>query len=576
MTDYEAVTAFLGHWGPFQQAVFFLLSLSIIPNAFTGLSIVFIADTPSHRCLLPADANLSAAWRNSSIPVVRDSSSGDLVPSKCSRYKLDVLQNFSERGLVPWIDVNLSGVQQEGCLDGWEHDHSTYISTIVSEWDLVCDDRWKKPLTSSLFFCGVLTGSFISGQFSDRYGRKIVLFATMAIQSVFTLIQVFSPSWPVFCALFFIIGVGHISNYVAAFVLGTEILNPPVRAVFSTVGVTLFFSLGYMMLPLIAFLIRDWRTLLLTLTLPGFLCMLFWWFIPESPRWLLSQGRVKEAELILRNAAKKNKVEAPQVIFSPEQTDLQSEKRKAHNICDLFRSRNIRWISLTLWLVWNTIAIAYFALSLNTSNLHGSAYFNCFLSAAIEVPAYILSWLMYRCCPRRLILFSTLFLGGVMLLFIQLIPNNLIPLAITLEMMGKFAVTVAFSVVYAYTAELYPTVLRNTALGACSMASRIGSISAPYFIYLRNYSISLPYILIGSLTALSGLLSLLLPECYGMPLPDTIAHMQPFPGKAHRKTRTKQEGGDNETQVEHIGIITGGGRRTQRGSKHRDNTRGDE
>uniref|UniRef100_A0A668B064 Solute carrier family 22 member 21 n=1 Tax=Myripristis murdjan TaxID=586833 RepID=A0A668B064_9TELE len=483
MTDYEAVTAFLGHWGPFQQAVFFLLSLSIIPNAFTGLSIVFIADTPSHRCLLPADANLSAAWRNSSIPVVRDSSSGDLVPSKCSRYKLDVLQNFSERGLVPWIDVNLSGVQQEGCLDGWEHDHSTYISTIVSEWDLVCDDRWKKPLTSSLFFCGVLTGSFISGQFSDRYGRKIVLFATMAIQSVFTLIQVFSPSWPVFCALFFIIGVGHISNYVAAFVLGTEILNPPVRAVFSTVGVTLFFSLGYMMLPLIAFLIRDWRTLLLTLTLPGFLCMLFWWFIPESPRWLLSQGRVKEAELILRNAAKKNKVEAPQVIFN-----LQSEKRKSQCV-----AAPACCLLLNNCLLRNTIAIAYFALSLNTSNLHGSAYFNCFLSAAIEVPAYILSWLMYRCCPRRLILFSTLFLGGVMLLFIQLIPNNLIPLAITLEMMGKFAVTVAFSVVYAYTAELYPTVLRNTALGACSMASRIGSISAPYFIYLSKFNHSILY-----------------------------------------------------------------------------------
>lgn len=53
-------------------------------------------------------------------------------------------------------------------------------------------------------------------------------------------------------------------------------------------------------------------------------------------------------------------------------------------------------------------------------------------------------------------------------------------------MMGKFAVSTAFAVVYAYTAELYPTVLRNTALGACSMASRIGSITAPYFIYLSK------------------------------------------------------------------------------------------
>lgn len=38
--------------------------------------------------------------------------------------------------------------------------------------------------------------------------------------------------------------------------------------------------------------------------------------IPESPRWLLAQGRVLESEAIVREAAKKNKVTAPEVIFS--------------------------------------------------------------------------------------------------------------------------------------------------------------------------------------------------------------------------------------------------------------------
>lgn len=56
--------------------------------------------------------------------------------------------------------------------------------------------------------------------------------------------------------------------------------------------------------------------------------------------------------------------------------------------------------------------------------------------------------------------------------------------ALALEMTGKFGFTMAFSVVYIYTAEVYPTVLRNVGMGMCSSAARIGSITAPYVIYL--------------------------------------------------------------------------------------------
>ncbi|XP_063058342.1 solute carrier family 22 member 4 [Engraulis encrasicolus] len=528
--DYDDRTSFLGDWGPFQQIVFFLLCCSTIPNGFTGLSIVFVGDTPPHHCHIPAHHNITARWRNVSIPwegQVRGS--GTVRLSRCTRYNIDAIKNYSDKGYEPWIDVNVSEIPLEVCKDGWVYDQQQYTSTIVSEWNLVCGDDWKSPMTSSIFFVGVLAGSFVSGQMSDRFGRKVVLFTTMAVQTIFTLIQIFSTSWLWFCALYFIVGMGQISNYVAAFILGMEILSPSVRVLYGTLGVCLFFALGYMLLPLMAYAIRDWRMLQLALTLPGFLYVPLWWFIPESPRWLLSQGRVEEAEAIVREAARRNKVPAPEVIFQRPQQGGPAEKMQSHNICDLVRSHNIRCVTVVLCLVWITLSIGYFALSLNTGNLSGDSYLNCFLSAAIELPAYLIAWLMYRWWPRRICLFSTLVQGGAVLLLISLIPQHMSSIAIALEMMGKFGVTAAFAIVYAVTAELYPTVLRNTALGTCSMASRVGSISAPYFVYLGGVSKSLPYLLVGGLSVLSGLLSLLLPESQGKPLPESIHHMQTVP-----------------------------------------------
>lgn len=59
-------------------------------------------------------------------------------------------------------------------------------------------------------------------------------------------------------------------------------------------------------------------------------------------------------------------------------------------------------------------------------------------------------------------------------------------LAITLEMLGKFAITVGSSLMYVYAAELYPTVLRNTATAVCSVLSRAGSSVVPFLFKLSE------------------------------------------------------------------------------------------
>uniref|UniRef100_A0A3Q0SCZ7 Major facilitator superfamily (MFS) profile domain-containing protein n=1 Tax=Amphilophus citrinellus TaxID=61819 RepID=A0A3Q0SCZ7_AMPCI len=476
MQDYDEVTAFLGQWGHFQQSVFVLLCASVLPNGFGAFSLIFLTDIPSHHCLVP-NINMTEDWHQAIIPV-------------------EVNKFINSRAEVH--DINLTNLEQEHCVDGWSYSKDVYHSTIVSEFDLVCTEEWKQPFTSTIYFLGVLVGSFFSGQLSDRFGRKPVLFVTMAIQTVFTFAQIFSPSWAVFCILLFISGLGQISNYVSAFVLGTEIFTGNVRVLFSSMGVCLAFAFGFMMLPLFAYFLRDWKSLLLGLSVPGLLYIPLWWLMPESPRWLLSQGRVEEAEDIVKYAAKINKVEPPQVIFEDFNLPVIHKKYPSS-----YQKKEK-----------NLLSTGYFGLSLNTSRLHADPFISCFISAAVEVPAYISSWLALRYLRRQLsvILYSLTKTLHILYKTFCFSPLGLSYLSIALEMLGKFGITTGTALMFAYTAELYPTVVRNTATGMCTTVSRVGSCIAPFLLKLGEYFKYLPYIILGTLAVVSAFAAVFLPE----------------------------------------------------------------
>ncbi|XP_069002078.1 organic cation/carnitine transporter 2-like isoform X2 [Embiotoca jacksoni] len=412
MRDYEDITAFLGQWGQFQSNVFFLLCASVFPNGFGAFSLVFLTDVPSHHCLIP-EVNLTEDWHKAVIPIEVVNGKREL--SRCSRYKLDVVRNLSAQGYIPGRDVNLTDLEQEGCVDGWSYSKDIYQSTVVSEFDLVCSEQWKQPFTSMVYFLGVFLGSFLSGQLSDR-------------------------------------------------------------------------------------------------------------LIPESPRWLLSRGRVDEADAIVRDAAKKNKVEAPEVIFEGYNAD-QTQAKEHCNFFSLLRTSNIRNTTVILSLVWFTLSTGYFGLSLNTSRLHADPYLSCFISAAVEVPAYISSWLALRSLPRRVSVICILLLGGVSLCLIQAVPQGLSGLSVALEMLGKCGITTGTALMFAYTAEIYPTVLRNTATGTCTTVSRVGSCIAPFLFQFGINFRYLPYIILGTLSGVSAFATLFLPESFGQPLPQTIEQM---------------------------------------------------
>eukprot|EP00897_Mesotaenium_endlicherianum_P004088 jgi/Mesen1/3707/ME000202S02790 len=99
-------------------------------------------------------------------------------------------------------------------------------------------------------------------------------------------------------------------------------------------------------------------------------------------------------------------------------------------------------------------------------------------------------------------------------------------LQLALVFCGKFGIAAAFNIIYVFTAELFPTEVRNAALGMASQAARVAGIIAPSVVLLGRLHRTFPSLLFGSLGLLAGSLILLLPETLNKPLMETMDELE--------------------------------------------------
>ncbi|XP_016525119.1 solute carrier family 22 member 16-like [Poecilia formosa] len=120
-------------------------------------------------------------------------------------------------------------------------------------------------------------------------------------------------------------------------------------------------------------------------------------------------------------------------------------------------------------------------------------------------------------------------------------------------MIGKFAVAIAFGLIYLYTCELYPTVIRTLAVGSGSMMCRVGSIVAPFCVYLVDVWVYLPQLIVGILAFAIGVLTLLLPETLGEPLPTTLEEAESLGSNPRKKNSSpgNKDAGDGMELNQH-------------------------
>ncbi|XP_048771044.2 organic cation transporter protein-like isoform X2 [Ostrea edulis] len=421
----------------------------------------------------------------------------------------------------------------------WVYSDEIYESTFAKQIDLVCDDRYKTSLAKSMFFVGVLVGALGLGMLSDAIGRKKTLSLSVILMMASSIGLAWAPNYIAFVLIRICVGASTSGVFMTGFVIGVELVGPSKR-LFAGVVNEIFFAVGLVLLAGVAYGLRDWFWIELSLSIPTVIFIAFWCILPESPRWLLSKGRTEEAEEVLRKAAKVNGVQLPEKLFDDDVTDVPETAA----LWNLFTSRVLLIRTLIIFFNWMVVSMTYYGLSLNTGNLGGDFYVNFLISGVVEFPAYALCLLLLDRWGRKKCHCSAMLLGGIACLCtiftISFGGKDLQWLTTTLAMIGKLGSAAAFAVIYVFSAELYPTVVRNAGMGASSCCARIGGILAPYVadsgvMIGGKFGQAVPLVIFGGASVLAGVLSLKLPETLDENLPETIEDGIQFGTPEYRK-----------------------------------------
>uniref|UniRef100_A0A8C3HZI6 Solute carrier family 22 member 13 n=1 Tax=Chrysemys picta bellii TaxID=8478 RepID=A0A8C3HZI6_CHRPI len=475
MTDFGDVINAVGDLGPFQKWLVLMLSLANFLTAFPMFGQLFMVLDVPHHC--------KTSWIYAISPNLTEEQQLNLTIPRNTQGSYEECLMYAP---VNWdidsvIEYGLNVTKK--CQEGWVYS-AEQNPTLVTQFDLVCDRKELNDISQSIYMLGLLLGAV----------RKSL--SQLAVQS-----QQDNLAWGLQSVLMS---------------LGTEWVGVPYRS-HAVIVTHCCFSIGQMVLAGLAYGVHNWRLLQIAGSAPVFCLFFYIWVLPESARWLMTKEKVKEAKKLLQKAASVNRR-----TISPELLDqLTPEKKvKSGNILDLFLKKRLRKVTLVMAYVWFVNSLVYYGLSLNVGSFGLDIYLTQLVFGAVEIPArfgciFLLQWFGRKKCQGFFLL-----LGGAMCLIITRIPKDLPVVVTTLAVIGKFAIAASFSISYVYSAELFPTIIRQTGVGLCSMSSRVGGIISPLISLLDKYHPAIPMAIFGSTPVIAGILCFLLPETRDKELQD--------------------------------------------------------
>ncbi|MDQ0074271.1 putative MFS transporter [Variovorax boronicumulans] len=366
------------------------------------------------------------------------------------------------------------------------------LPVLRTEWGL---SSVQIGVLASANFIGFFFGALAAGACGDLIGRRKVMMSALAIYCVASLFSGMVNDWTLFLALRIVagFGAGAESAIIAPYL--SEFVARRYRGTF-TGALAGFFSFGFVAAALLGYFIvpahpQGWRIVIFITALP--VVLLLWWrrALPESPRWLESQGRAVEADAImdamesdhLRRGQALPVLNAEDVAAPPPST---TRGNLLTNYATLVSRKLIR-ISTMTWLMWLSITFSYYSfftwipslLIQNGMTITKSFGYSLVMYIA-QIPGYFsAAWFNER-IGRQATIVSYMLLGGLCALGLAFTHSD--AQIMVAGVLLSFFMNGTYAGVYAYTPEVFPTQVRATGSGLASAIGRIGGITAPILV----------------------------------------------------------------------------------------------
>ena len=260
-------------------------------------------------------------------------------------------------------------------------------------------------------------------------------------------------------------------------------------------------------------------------------------FLSESPRWLISKGRIEDAKVVLAKALKMNNLPLSRLDKLDKLELVESESSKNAFYTDLFKYPGIRRNLFCMAFCWFTYTMGYYGLIYNTPSFGWNIYITFCMPALFTFPMIAIQPFLENKFGRKRLLTFLMMLSGALLMCTLTIPDGMFehnwPIMV-FAWIGTVACSTGFGVGSVFTKELFPTTHRAMAISVASAFARIGSISSPYIAMLEMFNPILGLAVYGSFLLLGGLVSLgIWPDTKKHKIPDTLEECEAMSSRSN-------------------------------------------